>query len=77
MITVNYSTYQSDLEKYCDKVTDNNEKITITQKNGENLVLMSFAEYNNLIENLFLRSNRANYQHILKGIQQLDKTIRK
>lgn len=28
--------------------------------------------YNNLMENLFIVSNRQNYQHILEGVRQLE-----
>ena len=36
--------------------------IIITRKNNENVVLMSEEEYNNLMENLYIRSNLKYYQ---------------
>lgn len=72
MLAVNYSNYRSKLKDYCDKATDDNETVIITRKNEKNLVMMSLDEYNNLLENLFIRSNKANYQHILEGISQLN-----
>lgn len=34
--------------------------------------MISLDVYNNILENLFIRSNDNNYRHILKGINQLE-----
>ena len=34
--------------------------------------MLSLDVYNNMLENLFIRGNDNNYQHILKGIKQLE-----
>jgi antitoxin YefM len=41
--------------------------------------MMSLESYNNLMENIFVRSNHKNYQHIIEGISQLEggKTVTK
>ena len=77
MLAVNYSTLRNNLKTYCDKATDDAETVVVTRKNEKNLVLMSLDAYNNMIENIYLRSNHKNYQHILDGIKQLEsgKTI--
>ena len=72
MLAVNYSTLRNNLKTYCDKATDDAETVVVTRKNEKNLVLMSLDAYNNMIENIYLRSNHKNYQHILDGIKQLE-----
>lgn len=72
MLAVNYSTLRNNLKSYCDQATDDSETIIVTRKNEKNLVLMSLDSYNNLVENIFLRSNHTNYQHILDGIKQIE-----
>lgn len=71
MIATNYSTAREKFKDYCDMATRDFETIIITRKQGENVVMMSEAEYNNIMENLFIMSNRKNYEHILKGVEQL------
>ena len=62
MLAVNYSTLRNNLKAYCDYATDD----------AETVVMMSLEAYNNMIENIYLRSNHKNYQHILDGINQLE-----
>ena len=40
--------------------------------NEKIIVMLSLEAYNNLMENLFIVSNRQNYQHILEGVRQLE-----
>ena len=47
------------------------ETIVITRKSGGNVVLLSEAAYNNLMENLFVRSNKADYALLLQSMDQL------
>lgn len=35
--------------------------------------MMSETEYNNLMENIFVLGNEANYKHIMNSIEQLEK----
>lgn len=72
MLAVNYSTLRNNLKAYCDYATDDAETVVVTRKNEKNLVMMSLEAYNNMIENIYLRSNHKNYQHILDGINQLE-----
>ncbi len=67
MIATNYSNVRNNLKKYCDKATDDNETVIITRKNDKNVVLMSEEEYNNLMENLYIMSNKKYYNELLKN----------
>ena len=42
----------------------------ITRKNDENVVLMSQAQYDNLIENLHIRESKVNYEWLKESIKQ-------
>ena len=71
MIAVNYTTVRQNLKEFCDKTVDDFETIIITRERGENVVLMSENEYNNMLENLYIRSNPKDYNELLESIQQL------
>ena len=45
----------------------------VTRKNDENIVMMSLDEYNNLIENYYIRRSEANYKWIQESKEQLEK----
>ena len=66
MIAVNYSSARNNFKDYCDKATDDFETIIITRKENKNVVLMSEDEYNNLMENLYIMSNKKYYNELLK-----------
>ncbi len=73
MIAVNYTNARENFKKYCDAAVLDFETIIVTRKQAENVVIMSEAEYNNLLENLYVRSNREDYRQILESIDQLKK----
>lgn len=71
MIAVNYSTARENFKAYCDVAVHDFETIIVTRKQGENVVILSESEYNNLLENLYLRSDKDDYQKLLESIDQL------
>lgn len=73
MIAVNYSNARDNFKKFCDAAVHDFETIIVTRKQDENVVIMSEAEYNNLMENLYIRSDKADYQRLLESIDQLKK----
>ena len=73
MIATNYSEVRNNLKTYCDKATKDYETIIITRKNNENVVLMSEEECNNLMENLYIRSNLKYYQKLVESIKEVEK----
>ncbi len=78
MLAVNYSTLRENLKKYCDTANQDFETIIVTRKKGGNVVLMSEDEYNNIMENLYVRTNPEYYNKILRSIEELNagKTIK-
>lgn len=72
MDAVSYSTARNNLKSFMKKVNDDAEGVIITSKNpNENSVLLSQDEYDNLIENAYIRSSEANISHIMKSWQQI------
>jgi len=71
MLAVNYSNYRESLKQYCDRVNDEAEVLVVTRKSGGNVVMLSEDRYNNLMENLYVRSNPANYAWMAASIDQL------
>ena len=73
MIAVNYTNARQHFKDYCDEASSNYETIIVTRKNGGNVVMISEDEYNNLMENLFIRSNPKYYNELLDSIDQIKK----
>ena len=73
MIATNYSNIRNNFKKYCDKATRDYETIIVTRKNDENVGLMSEEEYNNLMENLYIMSNKDYYNELLKRKDEVEK----
>ncbi len=74
MIAVNYSQLRENLKKYCDKTTKDYETIVITRKNNENVVMLSEEAYNNLLENAYIMSDKANYEWLMESKKQLEQS---
>lgn len=71
MIAISYSNVRQNFKDYCDKATNDFETIIITRERGDNVVMLSESEYNNLLENLYVRSDPTYYNELLKSIDQL------
>lgn len=68
-----FSQVRNNFKEFCDYATKDFETIIITRERGENVVMISESEYNNLIENLYVRSNPEYYNELLESIDQLKK----
>ena len=73
MIATSYSAVRQNFKEFCDKATNDFETIIITRERGENVVMLSEAEYNNLMENLYVRRDPQYYNELLHSIDQLKK----
>ena len=72
MDAVSYSDLRQNLKTYLDKVYHDHDQLIVTRKNDENLVILSVAEYNSLIETSYLLSSPANAEHLRLSIGQLN-----
>ena len=72
MLAVNYTTLRDNMKSYMDQVTDDYETLIVTRKNNKNVVMMSEEAYNNLMENIHVMGNKANYDWLMESKEQLE-----
>ena len=72
MLAVNYTNLRDNMKMYMDKVTDDYETMIVTRKDSKNVVIISEESYNNLMENVYVMGNKANYDWLMKGKTQLE-----
>lgn len=73
MIALAGSDVRKHFKDTCDKVTHDAETVIVTRTRGENVVMISEDEYNNLMENMRILSDPERYTKIMNGIRQLEK----
>ena len=73
MLAVNYTNLRDNMKAYMDKVTDDYETMIVTRKNNKNVVMMSEEAYNNLMENVYVMGNKANYDWLMESKAQLER----
>ena len=65
MLAVNYTNLRDNMKMYMDKVTDDYD--------NKNVVMLSEESYNNLMENVYVMGNKANYDWLMESKAQLEK----
>lgn len=73
MLAVNYTNLRDNMKKYMDKVTDDYETMIVTRKDNKNVVMLSEEAYNNLMENVYVMGDKANYDWLMESKAQLEK----
>ena len=73
MLAVNYTNLRDNMKTYMDKVTDDYETMIVTRKDNKNVVMLSEETYNNLMENVYVMGNKANYDWLMESKAQLEK----
>ncbi len=73
MLAVNYTNLRDNMKTYMDKVTDDYETMIVTRKNNKNVVIISEEAYNNMMENIHVMGNKANYDWLMESKSQLEK----
>ena len=72
MTAANYSSVEKNFKKYFDKIINDFETVIVTrEEEEENIVLLTESEYNNMLENIYIRSDPEEYNKLLKSIEQL------
>ena len=72
MLAVNYTNLRENMKTYMDKVTDDYETMIVTRKDNKNVVMLSEETYNNLMENIYVMGNKANYDWLMESKAQLE-----
>ena len=70
MDAVPYSDLRQNLKTYLDRVYHDSDPLIVTRKNSENLVILSVAEYNRMLETSYLLSTKANADHLKLSMDQ-------
>lgn len=73
MLAVNYTNLRDNMKTYMDRVTDDYETMIVTRKDNKNVVMLSEETYNNLMENVYVMGNKANYDCLMESKAQLEK----
>ena len=73
MLATNFTNMRDNFKSYCDKVNDDYETVIITRKDNRNVVMISQDEYNNIMENLFIMSDKKYYDRLVQSREQLEK----
>lgn len=72
MQAVAYSNVRNNFKSFIRQVNDDADAvIIISTKDAENVVLISQTEYDNFLENAYIRNSEANVNHIMKSWQDL------
>ena len=72
MIAVNYTQFRDQMKTHLDLVTDDFESLVVTRKGNRNVVILSEEAYNNLLENIYVMGNKANYDWLMESKAQLN-----
>lgn len=72
MLAVNYTNFRDNMKAYMDKVTDDYETVIVTRKDNKNVVMLSEESYHNLMENVYVIGNKANYDWLMESKTQLE-----
>ena len=72
MFTIDFTALKRDLNTYLDTVTDNRETMIVTRKHHKNVVVLSEETYDNMMENLYLKRDPANYNWLMESKKQLE-----
>ena len=73
MLAVNYTNLREHMKAYMDKVVNDYETMIVTRKNNKNVVMISEEAYNNMMENIHVMGNKANYDWLMESKEQLEK----
>ena len=72
MLAINYNDLKENMNSYMDKITDEYETIIVTRSNNKNVVMISKEAYNNLLENAYITSSKANFDWLMESKKQLE-----
>lgn len=70
MHITNFSQARANFKAVIDRTIDDADVTIIHRRDGENAVLMSEAQYNSLMETLYLLSNPNNAKALARAIEQ-------
>ena len=60
----------ANLDAVLERITQNHEIISVTQDQGQSVIILNSQDYASLIETLYLLQNPANAERLRQGIEQ-------
>jgi len=75
METTTYTSFRKQLKSYLDKVKISHTPLFVTRANGDDVVVLSKADYDSMEETFYLLRSPANAARLLKGIEEYEKGL--
>ena len=72
MTAVNYTQFRENMKSHLDAITDDYETVIVTRKENKNVVIIAEDTYNNLLENVHVMGNKANYDWLMESRRQYE-----
>lgn len=72
MDVTTYTSFRQNLKSFLDKVFKNHSPLFVTRTNGEDVVVLSKADYESMQETFYLLKSPANAVRLLKGIEEYE-----
>ncbi|MCO4292691.1 type II toxin-antitoxin system prevent-host-death family antitoxin [Solitalea sp. MAHUQ-68] len=72
MDVTTYSDFRRSLKSYLDRVFTSRSPLFIKRANGEDMVVMSKADYESMEETFYLMKSPKNAARLLRGIEQFN-----
>ncbi|MBV4359755.1 type II toxin-antitoxin system Phd/YefM family antitoxin [Pinibacter aurantiacus] len=70
---VTYSDFRQKLKGYLDEVFNNHTPLHVTRTKGENIVVLSEADYESIMETFYLLRSPKNAERLQRAIDQYEK----
>ncbi|MDO9415969.1 type II toxin-antitoxin system Phd/YefM family antitoxin [Pararhizobium sp.] len=72
MNVISFSELRANMAKHFDKVEQDHDELVVTRQNREPMVVMSLSDFEGWKETMYLLSNPANKERLLRSIADLD-----
>jgi antitoxin YefM len=77
MEITNYSSFRQSLKSYLDKVFSNHSPLFVTRAKGEDVVVMSKADYDSMQETFYLLKSPKNALRLEEALEEYNKGLAK
>lgn len=71
MNVISYSDARASLKAVMDSVCDSHEAAVVTRQKGEDVVVLSKADYDSMVETLYLLNTPANAQRLTDSVARI------
>lgn len=72
MIATDFNSVRNNFNEVCNKIVQDSDVAVITRENAENIIIMSQSQYDNMMENIYIRSSKNNYEWLKESIKQAE-----